>query len=232
MSDQSSSPPLLQPFTARWFLLLFGLPLTYAIFRYHLFGHVPWSNFPLFVANKAISLAAVFFIGTSYLVGKTLRVYDSEPERRIVLIKFCGLMGFSMAVTHAFMSLLLFSPQYYPNLFGHGDKLNLTGELSMVFGVIALWCLSITAITSLPFMYDAIGADRWRRGQRMGYATLALVSGHVFVMGFSGWLKPTGWHGYLPPISLVAFIAACIPLLVKILQNLSAGSDQSAGGTG
>ena len=130
-----------------------------------------------------------------------------------------------MAVIHAFMSLLLFSPQYYPKLFGHGDKLNLTGELSMVFGVIALWCLSITAITSLPFMYDAIGADRWKRGQRMGYATLALVGGHVFVMGFAGWLKPSGWHGYLPPISLVAFIAACIPLLVKILHNLSAGSN-------
>jgi hypothetical protein len=24
-------------------------------------------------------------------------------------------------------------------------------------------------------------------------------------MGYEGWLKPGGWHGGLPPISLVAF---------------------------
>ncbi len=38
----------------------------------------------------------------------------------------------------------------------------------MAFGVLSLWCLAITAITSLPFMYDAIGAERWHRGQRSG----------------------------------------------------------------
>ncbi len=28
---------------------------------------------------------------------------------------------------------------------------------------------------------------------------------HLFFMGYEGWLKPAGWHGGLPPISLVAF---------------------------
>ena len=65
-------------------------------------------------------------------------------------------------------------------------------------------------------MYEAIGADRWYRGQRMGYLALMLVAAHVAVMGFSGWLKPADWPGHLPPISLVAFIAALIPLLIKL----------------
>ena len=68
--------------------------------------------------------------------------------------------------------------------------MNLSGELSLAFGVLALRCLSITAITSLPFMYEAIGADHWQRSQRLGY------------------------------ISLVAFIAAMVPLLVKLIWTL------------
>jgi hypothetical protein len=39
---------------------------------------------------------------------------------------------------------------------------------------------------------------------------------HVLVMGLSGWLQPAGWPGGLPPISLLAFIAALIPVLVRL----------------
>jgi len=216
-SDEAYESRLLQAFTTRWLLLLLGVPASYAVVRYHVFAEVEWSHFPLYIGNKALSLAAVFFIACSYLIGKTLRVYDDEPARRLVLIKFCGLMGFSAASVHAFAALLLFSPSYYPKFFDAVGKLNLTGELSMAFGLLSLWCLAITAITSLPFMYEAVGADRWRRGQRLGYLSLALAAAHVLVMGASGWLAPAGWPGSLPPISLVAFIAATIPVLIKLL---------------
>jgi len=29
----------------------------------------------------------------------------------------------------------------------------------------APWCFSLPAITSLPYMYDELGADRWLRSQ-------------------------------------------------------------------
>ncbi len=208
---------LIQPFTVRWLVSLLGVPMTYAVIRYHVFQGVEWSHFPLYIANKGCALAAVFLIAASYLIGKTLRVYERQPDRRLILIKFCGLMGFSLAGIHAFMSLLMVSPHYYPKFFQDAHKMNLTGELSLLFGVLGLWCISITAITSLPFMYDAIGADRWHRSQRMGYFALTLVAGHVVVMGSSGWLAPAGWPGLLPPVSLLGFIAAVIPLLVKLL---------------
>ena len=219
--DGASESRLLQAFTVRWLVLLLGVPVSYAVVRYHVFAGVEWAHFPLFIGNKALSLAAVFFIACSYLIGKTLRVYDDEPAKRLILVKFCGLMGFSAASIHAFAALLLFSPSYYPKFFDEGGRLNLTGELSMAFGVLSLWCLAITAITSLPFMYEAVGADRWRRGQRMGYLSLTLAAGHVLVMGLSGWLAPAGWPGSLPPISLVAFIAAIIPVLIKLLWTLA-----------
>ena len=217
---------LLQPFTLRWMALLLGVPMTYAIVRYHVVSGVDWSHFPLFITNKGVSLAAVFFIGISYLIGKALRIYKNDSEKRLILIKFCGLIGFSLASIHVLMSLVLISPSYYPKLFSEMGKMNLTGELSLVFGVLSMWCLAVTAITSLPFMYEAVGAERWQRGQRMGYLSLMLTAGHVLVMGFAGWLAPAGWHGGLPPVSLVAFIAASVPLLLKLFSTVMIRSSQ------
>jgi DMSO/TMAO reductase YedYZ heme-binding membrane subunit len=215
---------LLQPFTVRWLALMLGVPMTYAIVRYHVVSGVDWSHFPLFITNKGVSLAAVFFIGASYLIGKAVRVYKNDSEKRLILIKFCGLIGFSLASIHALMSLVLVSPFYYPNFFSESGKMNLTGELSLVFGVLSMWCVAVTAITSLPFMYEAVGAERWQRGQRMGYLSLMLVAGHVLVMGVSGWLAPSEWHGGLPPVSLVAFIGASVPLLLKLFSTLTTRS--------
>ena len=56
---------------------------------------------------------------------------------------------------------------------------------------------------------------RWKRGQRMGYLTLVLVAIHMVVLGLKGWLAPKGWHGGLPPISLIAVTLAVIPLFIK-----------------
>ncbi len=46
--------------------------------------------------------------------------------KRLILIKFCGLVGFSLAAIHALMSMLLFSPIYYPKFFLEAGKTNLT----------------------------------------------------------------------------------------------------------
>ena len=116
-TDEGGNDRLIQAFTLRWIVLLLGVPLTYAILRYHVFKGVEWSHFPLYIGNKALSLAAVFFIACSYLIGKTLRVYDGEPGKRLILIKLCGLLGFSLAAIHAFMAMLLFAPHYYPKFF-------------------------------------------------------------------------------------------------------------------
>jgi DMSO/TMAO reductase YedYZ heme-binding membrane subunit len=221
VSDEEFEDRLIQPFTLRWLILLLGVPMTYAIVRYHIFEGVAWSHFPIYIANKGASLAAVFFIATSYLTGKSLRVYEGDAEKRLILIKFCGLIGFSLASIHCLMSLLLISPDYYPKFFLETGKMNLTGELSIVFGILSLWCLAVTSITSLPFMYDAVGAERWQRGQRMGYLSLALAGGHVLVMGLSGWLAPGAWAGGMPPVSLVAFIGATVPLLLKLFSTVA-----------
>jgi DMSO/TMAO reductase YedYZ heme-binding membrane subunit len=74
------------------------------------------------------------------------------------------------------------------------------------------------AITTLPMMPKAIGGTRWKRSQRMGYLCLSLVVAHLVVLGLKGWLTPQHWPIGLPPISLLAAVAAAVPLVVRLQQ--------------
>ncbi len=218
MSDKHSSLPpdrLWQPTTAKWFFVVFGASLGYAIVRYHFAGDVAWRHFPLFIFNKATALAAVIFVACSYLIDKWIHWHDHDHALRLVVIKFCGLVGFFLAAVHAFFSLALLSPAYYGKYFDDGGKLNLQGELALLVGVLALFFLMAPALMSLPMMPKALGGKRWKRGQHGGYVALTLVVVHLVVFGWKGWLAPEGWHGGLPPISMLAVVAALVPLLVK-----------------
>jgi DMSO/TMAO reductase YedYZ heme-binding membrane subunit len=218
MSDEHSDLPphrLWQPTTAKWFVVVFGTSLTYAVVRYHFAGDVAWHHFPLFILNKATSLAAVIFVACSYLIGKIIHWYDHDKALRLVVIKFCGLIGFFLAAVHAFFSLCLLSPAYYGKYFDDGGRLNLQGEIAMSVGVMALFLLLSPAVSTLPMMPKAIGGWRWKRSQQAGYVALALVVVHLMALGIKGWMAPKGWHGGIPPVSLVAVIVALVPLIVK-----------------
>ena len=211
---------LWQPTTGKWFLVVFGASLGYAVIRYHLVKDVEWVHFPLFILNKATSLAAVIFIACSYLIGKRIKWHNHDPVMRLVVVKFCGLMGFGMAGIHAFFCFCLLRPSYFAKYFAADGRLNLTGELGVAVGVVALWALASPAIATLPMMPKALGGQRWKRAQRLGYLALILVVVHLVALGLKGWMAPAKWS-WMPPISLFAVLAALVPLLVK-LRELSA----------
>jgi DMSO/TMAO reductase YedYZ heme-binding membrane subunit len=209
---------LWQPTTAKWFLVVFGGSVGYAIIRYHFVKDVAWAHFPLFILNKATALAAVIFVGCSYLVGRVIKWHNHDPVIRLVVVKFCGLMGFALAGIHAFMSFFLLTPPYFAKYFAADGRLNLQGELGMAVGIVALWALVSPAITTLPMMPKALGGKRWKRTQRMGYLALVLVVAHLVVLGVKGWLTPGKWS-WMPPVSLLAVLAAAFPILVKVRET-------------
>lgn len=210
------SDRLWQPVTAKWLLAVLGTALAYAVVRYHIAGGVAWSHLPLFIFNKAIALAATILVACSYLLGRTLPWYANDPRTKLVVIKFCGLMGFSLAAMHGLASLVLLTPAYFQKYFVADGRLNLAGELGAVTGIVALWALALPAIATLPMMPKALGGLRWKRTQRMGYVCLALVVAHLVALGWRGWLHPAEWPWRFPPISLLAVVAALLPLLQKL----------------
>jgi len=222
MTDDSSGLPrerLWQPVTGKWFGAVFGFSLGYAVLRYHIAGDVAWSHLPLFILNKATSLAAVILVACSYLVGGVIRWHNHDPVIRLVVVKFCGLMGFFLAGMHAFFSFCLLNPAYFTKYFDSDGRLNVVGEIGMTVGVVALFALLSPAITTLPMMPSAIGGKRWKRSQRLGYVALILVVVHLVDLGLEGWLAPRSWTAGLPPISLVAVVAALVPLAAKFKRT-------------
>lgn len=217
-ADRLPRHRLWQPTTARWLLVVFGLSLLYAAVRYHVASGVAWSHFPLFIMNKTIALAGTALVACSYLIGKVIRRYDHDPRRKLVVVKFCGLMGFSLASVHGVASLCLLTPAYFAKYFTEEGRLNFEGESGLILGIVALWALSLPAITTLPMMPQAIGGMRWKRSQRMGYICLCLVVGHMAALGCRGWLSPEHWPWMLPPVSLLAAIVAAFPLAVRFLR--------------
>lgn len=192
----------------------------YAIIRYHILKGVSWIDFPLFISNKAIALSAVTFIALSYTLGSLAKFWPKRFEQTLPLRKYFGLLGFGLASVHTMMSLLLFSPAYYPKFFTSVGKLSLIGELSMLFGVLSFFMFSIIAIVSIPSVSEKMDKSQWLKIQRMGYAGCFLVLLHVTIMGIEGWLNPAGWPGGLLPISLVAAIVILTVFLLKISATL------------
>ncbi|WP_460587608.1 hypothetical protein [Haliea atlantica] len=172
--------------------LVFLLSLLYSILRYIIFKGVGWVDFPIYVLNKALSLGMVIlFALTHYLRNRA-------PGNAAAVIQ-----GFAVLFTvlHVLLSLLVFSPHYFPDFFD-GGRLSLVGNLSMFFGVLAIGVLlALTENKSFKELNAIVGSRK-----SMASILFLVISMHVLVMGFDVWIKPSAWPGSLPPITLVAFI--------------------------
>ena len=192
----------------KYFFIAFIPSFIYAVVRYNIFQEVPWSQTPLWVTNKAFAMTATFLIGLSFSLPAT------KPRKEI------GLLGFYAALIHMVMSAILLSPAYYSKFYQINGQFTLTGELTMLAGVISLAALLLATFFSFPqlnsnnkinltFIHKAV--------------LLALFFNlvHLTVMGASGWLDFSQWPGYLPPITLIAAIATFIYISKRLLRKSS-----------
>lgn len=205
---------------------ILGIMFAYAIIRYHVIIGVSFEHFPLYISNKAIALSSIAFIALSYALSPLARFMPGIFGRTLSARKFFGLFGFGLGAIHAVMSLLLFSSANYAKFFLESGKLSLTGELSMLFGVLAFFVFGAVAYSSIPVVAERLQPQQWERIQHWGYVALVLTFFHVLSMGLSGWLKPEGWPGGLLPISMVAAIIIAFVLLLKLLSLLFPGNQE------
>ena len=195
-------------------VMVFGL--AYAIVRYHIVGPVPWKDFPFFILNKGISLSAFILLTCNFGFGPLKNLGVNVPEGWLNARKALGMTGFLLVLIHALISFMLFSPSVYGKFFGTDGTLTLLAGLSMLGGVLAfvvLWAFNLSFQTHLREDQAFI---RFITSRKFLLAAMLLGAAHIFFMGYEGWLNPSGWHGGMPPVSLVAFVFFAVGYVVNL----------------
>jgi hypothetical protein len=176
----------------------------YTILRYLIFGGVSPVHIPVYLLNKSVAMAAV----VSLLVAA---IHSAKGNTGIA--GAWRTAAWHCVCIHILLSVLILSDAYYPKFF-EAERMNLTGESSMAFGVFAayiIWCLRRNRVSLLG-------------RTRLHVIVILLIGGHLAVMGFRGWMEPWEWHGGMPPISLGSFIFVVL-CLILVLRTGTSQSD-------
>jgi len=192
------------------------LAIGYAVLRYHVMGPVPWKDFPMFILNKGLCLAGFVLLTFNFSLGPLNNIGVPVSQGWLDARKALGMTGFLLVLIHALMSFMLFSPSVYAQFFVESGTLTLLGGLAMLFGVLSfvfLWGYNLSFQT---FLREDTVFIQFLTSRKVLLFALALGGLHLFFMGYEGWLKPAGWHGGLPPISLVAFSFFAVGYVVNL----------------
>ena len=184
--------------------LALAFSIGYAVVRYHVVGTVPWKDFPFFILNKGISLAAFILITCNFGFGPLNNMGVKVPAGWLNARKALGMTGFLLVLIHALMSFMLFTPAVYGKFFAADGTLTLLAGLSMLGGILAfvvLWAYNLSFQTHLREDKSFIQFITSRK-----FLLWAMILGavHLIFMGYQGWMTPSSWHGGIPPISMVA----------------------------
>lgn len=196
-------------------VFLFGI--AYAVVRYHIAGPVPWKDFPFFILNKGLSLSAFILLAGNFGLGPLKNLGVNVPEGWLNARRALGMTGFLLVLIHALMSFMLFSPNVYGKFFQPDGTLTLLAGLSMLGGVLAfvvLWAYNLSFQTHLR---EDKAFIQFITSRRFLLVAMILGGAHLAFMGYEGWLNPSGWHGGIPPVSLVAFAFFVVGYAVNLL---------------
>jgi hypothetical protein len=192
------------------FLTVLFFAIAYAVMRYAGFANVSPIHIPVYLLNKGISMTAAFS-----LLMAALGLFRAQREVFDFWRKAC----MNLVFIHVIMSLAVFNKGYFPKWFA-GDMMTLTGELTLLMGALGVYCLwRLLTFEMTPHVRRIMIAS-----------ASALVSGHLFVMGYDGWLQVQKWNGGLPPITLISFLLVVSSLAVFVRvpeKNESVFSDNS-----
>jgi hypothetical protein len=189
----------------------------YAVLRYHIVGPVLWKDFPMFILNKGLCLAGFILLTFNFSLGPLNSLGVPVSKGWLNARKTMGMTGFLLVLIHVLMSFLLFSPAIYGKFFAQDGSLTQLAGLALLFGILAfvfLWAYNLSFQT---FLREDTAFIRFITSRKVLLFALVLGGLHLFFMGYEGWLKPAGWHGGLPPISLVAFTFFAVGYLINLL---------------
>jgi len=193
-----------------------ALSIGYAVLRYHILGPVLWKDFPFFILNKGLCLAAFILLTMNFALGPLKNLGAPVPQGWLNARKAMGMTGFLLVMLHALMSFLLFSPVTYGKFYEDDGTLTLLAGLSMLGGVTAFVVLWGYNMAFQTFLREDKAFIAFITSRKFMLFALLLGAAHLFFMGYQGWLEPAGWHGGLPPVSLVAFAFFAVGYVINL----------------
>ncbi len=178
----------------------------YALVRYNIFKHVDFAHLPLYVTNKSFALSAVILICISTLknekFGRDFSIYLNTA-------------GYLLGLTHLLISTTILNPTYFPDLFAK-EKLSVLGEMGLLFGIFTFIIFTFLIIFSVTRDYYRNLFKQIFTINFLNLVALTFLSAHALLIGIKNWPAPQTWPGFLPPISLLGFIASSITILKRL----------------
>jgi len=177
--------------------VVFTMSIGYATLRYNVIKGIPWTDWPLYVLNKAFAVSSIVLLLISVFRYRYRQKYSNAE-----IVNFAGISGFM----HIIISLTLLNPTYY-------DKFFLNGKLSIPVGISIL----LGAVASALFVNKGFFKDLSKSpyAKIRIPAILAFIIGlHTALQGYQGWVTPSAWPGYLPPITLISFLIGLFALVL------------------
>jgi hypothetical protein len=163
-----------------------ALCFLYASLRYAAFGATSPNQLPAWILNKALALSSA--------IALALAIRAHLRERADACRRYLTAFG-RQALLHVIITLALFSPAYFQNLYAH-ERLGALGEWAILGG-------ALTAVT--------LGRPRdlSRAGLTAGFLALLI---HLAALGGPGWAHPGTWPKAMPPLTLLGFLVAAAAL--------------------
>ena len=115
------------------------------------------------------------------------------------------------------MSFMLFSPTVYAKFFTADGTLTLLAGLSMLGGVLSFVVLWAYNLSFQTFLREDKLFIQFITSRTFLLWALLLGGAHLVFMGYEGWMNPAGWHGGIPPVSLVAIAIGVIGYVANLL---------------
>ena len=181
--------------------VLFFSFYSYAIIRYHFGKELIGFTETFFVVNKALAWTA----GTLFLLTllPQFQLDKFKLKRRQL-----GTTGYCFAIVHISLIFLILNPELYPKFYSNSE-LNYDGYLTISLGICSL------LLFSLPLYASLQKREKLQYLYRFGRFGIYLNILHVTSIGATGWVTPTNWPYFMPPITLIFIVQAALIILIN-----------------
>ena len=174
--------------------IIFLASFLYATLRYIVFGPYKINALPIFVMNKALALSFVIYL---YILSSP---YFTGIKRSVL-----GITTYSIGILHALLSIILLPTSFLKKYYTSEGEMAVGFSAMIFFGILSF---IISLLLSKGFRYPTKYSKFWSTFtfEKLFLIFLIVLALHIFVFCISDWIKINQWYGYLPPVSLLAFI--------------------------